>query len=217
MSQQAGMPYQGDTPSFAVDTSLGTTIEKYHVIQVSPTTDSAFLVGLCATADTQRAKAIGFAFKSWQYPPDPRIYLPTGRTSRDLSSGYDPTKYQSLAVRLEGVTWAKIEIPSGGSDVTVAHGDRMVPSNVVAGCVMPIPASTMTAATDVATIIAAYAADELEQNAILGRAMGLIHVPSTDESWGSLPSLQGATVAATLTALTNADTFGYVPIKIGKR
>lgn len=216
MSQQAGMPFQGDTPAFAVDTSLGTSIEAYQVIQLSPTTSTQLFAGLCATADTQRALAFGISFKSWQYPPDPRIYLPTGRTSKDLSSGYDAGKYQTLAVRLEGVTWAKVQIPLGGTSITVAHGDWMVPSAVIAGCVDKRPAPTMTAATDVATIVAAYAADELEDDCIIGRAVGLIHVPSTEESWAGLPSLQGATPAATLTALTDAIVTGYVPIKLGK-
>lgn len=218
MSQQAGAPFLGDTPGFAVDTSLGTTIERYHVIQVSENTTTAnnMLIGLCGSGSTGRSLAIGTAFTAWQYPPDPRIYEPTLQPSSDIGSGYDAGKFQTLAVRLEGTTWAKVEIASGGTSITMAPGVRLSPSTQIPGCVDNLVPSTMTAATDVTTIVAAYAVDEAEQNAIIGRAMSLIHVPASGASWGSRPSLQGSLAALTLTALTNAITFGYVFTKLGK-
>ena len=218
MSQQAGAPFLGDTPGFAIDTSLGTAIERYHLIQISENTSTAnnMMVGLCATNSTGRGLAIGTAFTGWQYPPDPRIYEPSGQLSTDISSQYDAAKKQTLAVRLEGTTWAKVQIASGGSSITLSPGGRLVPSALIPGCVDLIAAPTMTAATDSTTIVAAYAVDEAEQNAVIGKAMSLIHVPASGASWGSRPSLQGSLAALTLTALTNAVTFGYVFTKLGK-
>ena len=217
MSQQAGAPYQGDTPGFAVDTSHGTTIARYEVVQVSEntTTSNNLMVAKCETDAAGRALAVGLAFTGWQYPPDPRIYQPSGQPSTDIGSGYDPGKHQMLAVRLEGSGWARVEIPISGSSITLAPGDRMVPSDVVPGTVMPRPAPTMTAATDVTTILAAYAADEAEQDAILGRAMSRIHVVPTGVSWGGRPSLQGSTPVNTLTASTTEIKVGYVFLKLG--
>lgn len=214
MSQQAGAPFQGDTPGFAVDTSLGTQIERYHVVQISENTTTAnnMLVGLCGTGDTGRALALGTAFTAWQYPPDPRIYEPPNQLSSDIGSGYDVGKYEMLGVRLEGTTWAKVEIPSGGSDVTFVVGDRIVPSTVVEGCVAPRPASSMTATY----VLAGSDADFLEKDATFGRLMSVIHVPASGASWGARPSFQAGTLALTLTALTNAVTFGYVFTKLGR-
>ena len=79
----------------------------------------------------------------------------------------------------------------------------------------------MTGATDVATILAAYAADEYEQDAIVGRALTPIFIlPDTEtatsiKSWSG-PSLKGWTPVATLTADTQAATYGYVFGKLGK-
>lgn len=214
MSQQAGAPFKGDSPGFAIDTSLGTAIEIYHVIQISENTTTAnnMMVGLCATNDTGRPLAIGTAFTAWQYPPDPRIYQPALKPSTDISSQYDAVKKQTLAVRLEGTTWAKVEIPSGGSAVTLSPGQRLVPSAVVAGCVDIRPATSLTAVYASADVIA----DLLERDATIGRAMSLIHVPASGASWGAMPSMKGSLVAITLTALTNAVTFGYVFMKLGK-
>lgn len=214
MSQQAGSPFVGDTPGFAVDTSLGTSIEKYHLIQISENTTTAnnMLVGLCATNATGRTLAIGTAFTAWQYPPDPRIYEPTLQPSTDLSSGYDAVKYQTLAVRLEGTTWAKLEIASGGSSITVTPGLRLFPSALIPGCVDLKPASSLTGTYNSATILA----DLIEARNVIGQAMSLIHVPASGASWAGLPSQQAGTVALTLTALTNAITFGYIFTKLGK-
>lgn len=215
MSQQAGAPFQGDTPGFAVDTSLGTQIERYHVVQVSENTTTAnnMMVGLCGTNDTGRVLSIGTAFTAWQYPPDPRIYEPASQPSSDIGSGYDVGKYEMLGVRLEGTTWAKVQIPGGGSDVTFVVGDHLVPSTVVEGCVMPKPATSLTASYASADIVA----DLVEERAVIGRLMSVIHVPASGASWGARPSFQAGTLALTLTAITNAVTFGYVFTKIGKR
>lgn len=210
----SGAPFVGDSPAFKVDTSLGTSIEQYQLLQISAstTTDNKMLAGLCATATTQRVKACGVAFTPWQVPPDPRIYDMTSKPSTDLSYAYDTEKYQHLSVRQEGYSWIKVEIPAGGNSVTLAVGDWLVPSIQAAGGVEPRPASVLTAAYHQTNADI----ESLEDRIIVGRAFSLIHIPETTPDYGNVPSLQSGTATATLAAITNAVSFGYVFAKLGK-
>lgn len=65
MSSQ-GSPYLGDQPGYSIDTSLGTQIERYHLLQVSESTltSNVMAVGLCGTGATGRSLACGVAFRA---------------------------------------------------------------------------------------------------------------------------------------------------------
>ncbi len=209
----SGAPFLGDSPSFKVDTSLGTAIEQYQLVQISALTENnSMLAGLCATAATQRVKACGVAFTPWEVPPDPRLYEPALKPSTDISYAYDTEKYQFLSVRQEGYSWIKVEIPAGGSTVTLAVGDWLVPSTDAAGGVVPRPASALTAAYHQTNADAENAEDRI----IVGRSYSLIHIPESTPDYGTVPSLGSGTEVATLTAITNLVTFGYVFAKLGK-
>ena len=210
----SGAPFVGDQPAFKVDTSLGTSIEQYQLIQISPNTTTAnkMLAGLCATAVTQRVNACGVAFTPWEVPPDPRIYEPTLKPSTDISYAFDSEKYQYLGVRQEGYSWIKVAIPSGGSSETLAVGDWLVPSLQAAGSVSPRPASALTAVYHQTNADA----ENTEDRVIVARAYSLIHIPESTPDYGTVPSLQSGTAVTTLTAITNLATFGYVFAKLGK-
>lgn len=210
----SGAPFVGDSPAFKVDTSLGTAIEQYQLLQISANTTTAnkMLAGLCATAVTQRVQACGVAFTPWEVPPDPRIYEPTLKPSTDISYAYDSEKYQYLSVRQEGYSWIKVEIPAGGSSETLGVGDWLVPSLQAAGSVSPRPASGLTAAYHQTNADL----ENTEDRIIVGKAYSLIHIPATTPDYGSVPSLQSGEAVATLSAITNLVTFGYVFAKLGK-
>ena len=207
-----GAPNQGDQPGFSIDTSLGTEIERYQLVQVSENTTTAnvMLIGLCNTDAQGRLNACGVAFRAWPYVP--QIYQTSARASQDRS-GYDSGKKQRVAVRQEGYSWFKVEIPSGGSSVTCAPGDWLYPSEQAAGSVGVRPASTLTGTYASATIIAELA----EEQNVVGRAYGNIVVPASGASYPTYGvGLGVGTPVATLTALTNTVTYGYVFGKIGK-
>lgn len=209
----SGAPFLGDSPAFQVDTSLGTTIEQYQLIQISALTENnSMLAGLCATAATQRIKACGVAFTPWQVPPDPRLYEPASKPSTDISYAFDTEKYEHLSVRQEGYTWIKVEIPAGGSTITLAVGDWLIPSVQAAGGVEPRPASGLTAAYHQTNADV----ENTEDRIIVGRAYSLIHIPESTPDYGNVPSLQSGTAVATLTAITNLVTSGFVFAKLGK-
>jgi len=210
----SGAPFVGDSPAFKVDTSYGTAIEQYQLVQLSAATETSnkMFIGLCATAVTERVNACGVAFTPWQVPPDPRIYDLTDKPSTDLSYAFDTERYEFLSVRQEGYSWIKVEIPEGGNSVTLAVGDWLVPSIQAAGGVEPRPASGLTAAYHQTNADV----ESLEDRIIVGRAYSLIHIPETTPDYGNVPSLQSGTATATLAAITNAVSFGYVFAKLGK-
>jgi hypothetical protein len=208
-----GAPNQGDQPGFSVDTSLGTEIERYQLVQVSENTTTAnvMMVGLCNTDSTGRLLACGVAFRAWPYVP--QIYQTSARASSDRSA-YDTDRKQRIAIRQEGYTWFKVALPSGGSnDASISPGDWLYPSEEVAGGVNTRPASTLTGTYNSATIEAELAED---QN-VVGRAYSNIVIPASGASYPEYGvGLGVGTPVATLTALTNAVTYGYVFGKLGK-
>jgi hypothetical protein len=202
----------GDQPGFSVDTSLGTEIERYHLVQVSENTTTAnvMLVGLCGTGATGRTLACGVAFRAWPYVP--QIYQTSARASTDVSN-YDSDRKQRLAIRQEGYTWFKVEIPIGGSSVTCAPGDWLYPSEQAEGSVGVRPASTLTGTYSSATIIAELA----EENTIIGRAYSNIVLPASGASYPTYGVGLGiGTPVATLTVSATYVTYGYVFGRIGK-
>ena len=105
---QAGSPQIGDKPGFSIDTATGTAIERFHVVQISTSTNS-MQVGLCDSAATaNRDLACGVAFRAWPYVP--QVYSTSGRPSTDVST-YDANRKKKLAVQQEGFTWFKVGIP----------------------------------------------------------------------------------------------------------
>lgn len=217
---KVGASWKGEQIGLDVDTSLGTQIGRYEVVQISEntTTDNQMMIGLCNTDSTGRGLGFGVALRD--YPYVPQIHTPDGRAISDISN-FDPNTKKTLATRLEGTSWFRVKIPLGGDDVSISNGDRLVPSVQSPGGVEPIPAPTMTGATDVATIVAAYAADEFEQNAVIAKALTPIFILPDGETATSIkswtgPSIKGWTPVATLTADTQAATYGYVFGKLGK-
>lgn len=206
-----GAPTVGDQPGFSIDTSLGTQIARYDLIQVSENTTTGNLnsVGLCGTGATGRSLACGVAFRAWPYVP--QIFAPSGRPSTDITT-LDTTKKKRLAMRQEGYTWMKVYIPQSGSTVTISPGMRLYPSYQQPGGVEPRAATTLTAAYNSATIIAEEAVD---QNCV-ARAYSMIIIPPSGASWGGLPSLGAGTPTATLTADTTTATWGFVYARLGK-
>lgn len=210
-----GAPTVGDQPGFSIDTSLGTQIERYQVVQVSTAT-TGMEVGLCGTSTANQALATGVAFRSWPYVP--QIYDVAGRRSTDIST-YDTEKKKRIAIREEGFSWIKCEIPSGGNTVTVNRGDWLVPSPQSAGGIEArgAPVSTLTATYNSSTIEADLQGEDTKDRNVLAKAHSLVVIPPSGASW-PWPTLDPAwgTHTATLTALTNAITFGYVFSRIGK-
>lgn len=139
------------------------------------------------------------------------MYAPAGRPATDVTS-YDAGKKRKVAVRQEGHTWFKVVIPSGGSDKSIAPGNWLVPSTQQAGSVQALEAISMTT-----TYVKAEAeADMVNRLQVVGKAHSMIVIPASGASWGGLPSFGGGTMVATLTAITNAETSGFVFGKYGK-
>ncbi len=205
---QAGSPQLGDQPGMSIDTATGTEIERFHVVQFSTSTNS-MQIGLCETSTSNRQLACGIAFRAWPYVP--QVYATSGRPSTDIST-YDSAKKQKLAVQKEGFTWFKVEIPSGGSDVSISPGDCLIPSTQQAGSVEPEEASALTASYASADILL----DLNMRQRIIGKAYSVIHIPPSGASWPGYGGLDQGTKVATLTALTNAVTYGYVFGRLGK-
>ena len=213
---KVGASWKGEQVGLAVDTSLGTQIGRYELVQISEntTTDNQMMIGLCNTDAAGRENAFGVALRD--YPYVPQVYTPDGRVVSDISN-FDADKKTTLATRLEGTTWFKVKIPSGGTDVTISAGNRLVPSTQSPGGVEPKPASTLTASYASADVIA----DIKEERITVGRALTPIFILPAGETAGSIkswsgPSMKGWTPVATLTALTNGETSGYVFGKLGK-
>lgn len=205
---QAGSPVIGDQPGFSIDTATGTSIDRFHVVQASTSTDS-MSVGLCETSSANRDLACGVAFRAWPYVA--QVFDTAGRPSTDVST-YDSARKKKLAVQMEGFSWFKVKIPSGGSDVSISPGNNLVPSSQAAGSVEPVEAPTVTGTYNSATIIA----DAANRLRILGKAFSVIHIPPSGASWPGYGGLDQGTKVATLTALTNAVTYGYVFGRLGK-
>jgi len=206
-----GSPVIGDQPGMSIDTSLGTAIERFHVIQHGTGTGS-MQVGLCATANTQRDVACGVAFRAWPYVP--QVFSPSGRPSTDVST-YDSARKKKLAVQMTGFTWFKVGIPLGGNDKAISPGNKLVPSVQAAGSVQALEAATLTASYASATIIA----DQDAHDRIIAKAYSVIHVPNSGASWPPQPGVgldSASELTTSLTALTNAATYGYVFGRLGK-
>ena len=208
---QAGSPVIGDQPGLNIDTSLGTAIERFHVVQHGTGT-SSMSVGLCATANTQRDVACGVAFRAWPYVP--QVFSPSGRPSTDVST-YDSARKKKLAVQMTGFSWFKVEIPSGGSNVAISPGNKLVPSAQAAGSVEPLEDPTVTGTYASATIIA----DAGNRLRIIAKAYSVIHIPNSGASWPPQPGVgldSASELTTSITALTNAVTYGYVFGRLGK-
>ena len=212
MSQ--GAPFEGDQPGYSIDTSLGTEIARYDLMQISEntTTSNYMMAGLCNTDAAGRALAFGIAFTQW--PESPQIFETSLSPSTDIGGGaYDTEKKEYLAIREEGMGYAKVAVSLGGSDMsTLTPGVKLVPSNDVPGGVQPAAISALTATYN-STLIEANA---LENQLIVGEARSNIIVPASGADWAGRPSLKGGTHVATLTALTDAVTYGFVLMKFGK-
>ena len=208
MSQ--GAPNEGDQPGYAIDTSLGTEIARYDLMQISEntTTSNYMMAGLCNTDAAGQALGFGVAFTQW--PESPQLYETALSQSRDIGSTYDAGKKRFLAIREEGIGYVKVAISSGGSNMTtVRSGIEMVPSDDVPGGVMPLAVSALTGTYN-STLIEGNA---LANRNVIGEARSNVIVPASGASWAGRPSLRGGTHVATLTALTNAITYGYVLMK----
>lgn len=209
---QAGSPVIGDQPGLNIDTATGTAIERFHVVQHSTATNS-MSVGLCDNAATSnRDLACGIAFRAWPYVP--QVFSPSGRPSTDVST-YDSARKKKLTVQMTGFSWFKVEIPAGGSNVAISPGNRLVPSSQAAGSVEPLEAVTVTGTYASATIIA----DAANRLRILAKAFSVIHVPNSGASWPPQPGVgldQASELTTSLTAITNAVTYGYVFGRLGK-
>lgn len=205
---QAGSPQLGDRIGMSIDTATGTQIERFHVVQFSTSTNS-IQAGLCESATASRQLACGVAFRAWPYVP--QVFDTAGRPSTDVST-YDAARKKKLTVQKEGMTWFKVEIPSGGSDVSIAPGDCLVPSTQTPGSVEPEETSALTASYASADILL----DLNMRQRIIAKAYTVIHIPPSGASWPGYGGVDQGTKVATLTALTNAITFGYVYGRLGK-
>ena len=208
---QAGSPVLGDQPGMSIDTSLGTQIERFHVVQHSTSTNS-MQVGLCATANTQRDVVCGVAFRAWPYVP--QVFSPSGRPSTDVSV-YDAARKKKLAVQMTGFTWLKVVCKLGGTDIPIAPGTKLVPSTQEAGAVEDLEGSTLTTSYASSTIIG----DLDERDRIIAKAYSVIHVPFSGASWPPQPGVSldnAASMTGNLVALTDAVVTGYVFARLGK-
>jgi len=205
---QVGSPAKGTQPGFSIDTATGTAIERFHVVQVSTSTDS-MSVGLCETSAGNRNLACGVAFRAWPYVP--QVFSPSGRASTDVSV-YDSARKKKLAAQMEGFTWFKVLIPSGGSNISIAPGNNLVASSQSPGSVEPLEDPTVTGTYASATIIA----DAANRLRVIGKAHSVIHIPPSGVSWPGYGGLDQGTKVATLTAITNLVTYGYVFGRLGK-
>ena len=172
----SGNPDQGDQPGYSIDTSLGTEIARFDLMQISEntTTSNFMMAGLCNTDAAGRANAFGVAFTQW--PESPQIFETTLSPSTDIGSPYDADKKLHLAIKEEGIGYVKVAISLGGSDMsTVVPGIKLVPSNDVPGGVQPAAISALTATYN-STLIESNA---LENQLVVGEASSNVISPAS--------------------------------------
>lgn len=196
-----GTPKDGKTPAFSVSTSVATQIPRYSVVSALSTANLTVTL-MDASVTDSRNRACGFSNVEW--PRVSQIHTPTppaGQTVTRLSA-----TESKLPVAQEGYSWMLVKIGLGGSDVAIKPGDDLCPSAAVDGSVGLVDASALTGSYVSAAILEDFA----DWNRTIAKAYSMIHVPTA----GRWPSIGGGTQTNSLTALTDAVTFGYVFGKI---
>lgn len=194
-----GTPQVGESPGFQIESSVteilyGAVMRLTATMEVAPVDGSNrdFIMGVSKQEFPLETNTAGIAYVSEATDIGPRTY--------------DPAAGMYIAVEMEGVHWALVDIPAGGSNITITYGLDLVPclQSGSTGC-EAIAAAHAMATPNAAEINAALD----EERRVFARALSNIH---TDFNSSGFPAL-GQNAVNTLVN-TAARDIGWVLVKL---
>lgn len=164
-----GTPQVGDTPAFVLEAAI-TAVDYGSVMYLSG------IMEVAPTDGSTRGPVVGVAKDEWPPVADTAGIAFIAETDLVKDVGYKTyggaTEGRKIPIEMEEVIWVLVDIPAGGSDITIAPGDDLVPclQSGSFGC------ETIAAAHAMATPNAAEINAALdEERRVFARALSNIH------------------------------------------